>query len=160
VILWYVGGATFLVWNVFQSSGLDFRYVAAGALVPLVVDLPLGRQAYGHTLALSVAVLAAVVLATSGRGRRLARRRVIGLPIGMFSGLVLSGVWSHQRVFWWPAFGVELPHVALVASWPWAAVEELLGLAAVVWAWRRFGLADPSRRRVLLRTGRLAVVPT
>ena len=32
MILWYAAGAVFIVWNVFQSSGVDFRAVAVGAL--------------------------------------------------------------------------------------------------------------------------------
>jgi len=40
---------------------------------------------------------------------------------------------------------------------PYNAVQELLGLAAAWWAWTRFGLADPARRRELWRSGRLAI---
>lgn len=160
MILWYAGGAVFAVWNVFQSSGLDFRWVVTGAFVPLVVDLPWGQQAVGHTLLLSVVLLALVMLATLGRGRRLRRRSLIGLPIGSFAGLVLSGAWQHAEVFWWPALGVELPGAPLLPRWPVVCVLELAGLAAVVWAVRRFGLTDPVRRSTFRRTGRLALVPS
>ena len=50
------------------------------------------------------------------------------------------------------------PTAALLAPWPVVVVEEALGIAAGWWAWTRFGLADPSRRRDLWRTGRLAIV--
>jgi hypothetical protein len=36
-------------------------------------------------------------------------------------------------------------------------IEELLGLAAAWWAWSRFALADPARRRDFWRSGRLAI---
>ena len=85
-----------------------------------------------------------------------------GLPvldgaIGWFTGLVLSGAWTHKEVFWWPAFGSSLPHVALLPPWPFVAVEEVLGIAAAWWTWSRFGLADPARRAVFWRTGRLEI---
>jgi hypothetical protein len=160
VVLWYAAGAVFAVWNVFQSAGLDFRTVALGALLPLVVDLAAGHQAYGHTLLAPVAALVLVMLATSGRGRRLLRRRVIGFPIGWFCGLVLSGAFASQRVFWWPAFGGSFGHVALLPAVFVVVIEELLGLAATRWIWIRFGLRDPNRRRELLRRGRLALVAT
>ena len=158
MLFWYAAGSVFAVWNVFQSAGLDFRAVAVGALFPLVLDLPFGHQAYAHTLLAPVALLVLVMLATSGRGHRLLRRRVIGLPIGWFCGLALSGAFASQRVFWWPAFGSSFRHVALLPAVPVVVIEELLGLLAARWIWVRFGLRDPARRRALLRRGRLAEV--
>jgi hypothetical protein len=157
VILWYAAGAVFVVWNVFQSSGIDFRAVALGALLPLLLDLPFGEQAYAHTLLAAAVALVAVMALTSGRGRRLARRRWIGLAIGWFCGLVLSGAWLTKEIFWWPVFGVERPHVALVPSWPVAAVLEAIGLAAAAWIVVRFGLRDAARRGEFARRGRLEV---
>lgn len=160
MLLWFAFGAIFGVWNVFQSPGLDFRLIAAGALLPEIVDLPLGAQAYAHTLLAAIVVLLVTMLATTGRGRRLRRRRALGLAIGWFSALVLSAAWTHKEVFWWPAFGTERPDAALFAPWGVVVVEELLGAAAAWWTWTRFGLADASRRRVLLRTGRLTIIET
>jgi hypothetical protein len=156
VILWYAAGAAFVVWNVFQSPGLDFRAVAAGALLPVALDAPLARQAFAHSLLLPSVLLALVMLATAGHGRRLLRRRLLGVPIGWLCGVLLSGAWSTREVFWWPLAG-DLPEVALLPSAPVVVVEEALGLAAAAWAWVRFGLADPRRRRRFLRTGRLEV---
>ena len=52
MILWLACGSIFGVWNVFQSSGLDFRLIALGALLPLAIDAPFGAQSYAHTLLL------------------------------------------------------------------------------------------------------------
>ncbi len=158
MVLWYVAGSVFGVWNVFQSPGLDFRLVAAGALLPLVIDAPFGEMAAAHSLGGTVLLLAAVMAVTAGGGRRLLRRRIIGLPIGAFCGLVLSGAWATKDVFWWPAFGTDLPGIPLLPSVPVLAAEEVLGLLAAGWVWRRFGLADPSRRSRFVRCGRLEVV--
>ncbi|MDQ1465933.1 MAG: hypothetical protein QOH10_348 [Actinomycetota bacterium] len=160
MLLWYAAGSVFAVWNVFQSAGLDFRAVALGALLPLVVDAPIGHQAVGHTLLAPVGALLLVMVVTSGRGRRLLRRRVIGLPIGWFCGLALSGAFASQRVFWWPGFGGSFGHVGLLPAVPVVVIEELLGVVAVRWIWIRFGLRDPSRRRELLRRGRLVLIGT
>jgi hypothetical protein len=158
VFLWYGFGAIFGVWNVFQSPGLDFRLIAAGALVPELIDLPFGAQAYAHTLLAAIVVLTATMLATTGRGRRLLRRRALGLAIGWFAALVLSAAWTHKEVFWWPAFGASRPDAGLFPVWPVVVVEELLGLAAAWWTWNRFGLRDPQRRRAFVHGGRLAIV--
>jgi hypothetical protein len=157
MILWFAFGSIFAVWNVFQSPGLDFRLIALGALLPLLLDAPFGEQAYAHTLLSAVFVLVLTMLATTGRGNRLRRRRALGLPIGWFAGLVLSASWAHKEVFWWPAFGWSLPHVALLPPWPLLIVEELLGAAAAWWAWTRFGLTDPARRARFWHSGRLEI---
>ncbi len=158
MILWLAFGAIFGVWNVFQSSGLDFRLVAAGALVPEILDAPLRAQSYAHTLLAAVVVLTVTMLATSGHGQRLLRRRALGLAIGWFASLVLGASWAHKDVFWWPAFGAARPSAALLPAWPVVVVEELAGAAAAVWVWVRFGLADPERRAAFVRRGRLSVV--
>jgi hypothetical protein len=157
MLLWFAFGSIFGVWNVFQSPGLDFRLVAVGALLPLAVDAPFGAQSYAHTLCSAVVVLVLVMALTTGRGRRLRRRRLLGLPIGWFTGLVLSAAWAHKEVFWWPAFGWSRPSAPLLAPWPVVIVEELLGAAAAWWAWSRFALADPARRQRFWRTGRLEI---
>ena len=157
MVLWLVFGSIFGVWNVFQSPGLDFRLIAGGALLPLLIDAPFRSLAYAHTLLSAVVVLTLTMAITSGRGRRLKRRRALSLSIGWFTSLVLGGAWAHKEVFWWPAFGASRPRAALLAPLPWLVVEEMLGLAAAWWAWSRFGLDDPARRRGLWRSGRLAI---
>jgi hypothetical protein len=157
MVLWLTFGSIFAVWNVFQSPGLDFRLIALGSLLPLVLDAPFRSQAYAHTLLSAVVVLTATMAFTAGRGRRLRRRRALSLAIGWFTSLVLSGSWAHKEVFWWPAFGAGRPNAALLAPLPVLIVEEVLGLAAAWWVWTRFGLADPARRRDFWRTGRLAI---
>jgi hypothetical protein len=157
MILWPAFGSIFAVWNVFQSPGLDFRLIALGAVLPLLLDAPFGEQAYAHTLLSAVVVLVVTMACTAGRGNRLRRRRALGLPIGWFAGLVLSGAWAHKEVFWWPAFGWSLPSVPLLPPWPVLLVLELLGVAAAWWVWTRFGLADATRRQRFVRTGRLDI---
>ena len=114
-------------------------------------------MAYFHTLLSAVIVLTLTMALTAGRGRRLRRRRALSLAIGWFTSLVLGGAWAHKEVFWWPAFGFARTNNALLPPWPLLIIEEVLGIAAAWWAWTRFGLADPARRRDFWRTGRLAI---
>ena len=158
MVLWLVFGSIFAVWNVFQSPGLDFRLIAIGALLPLVLDALFRSMAYFHTLLSAVIVLTLTMALTAGRGRRLRRRRALSLAIGWFTSLVLGGAWAHKEVFWWPAFGLERPDAPLFPPWPVLVVEELLGLAAAWWMWTRFGLRDRERRDRFVHTGRLAIV--
>jgi hypothetical protein len=154
VFLWFVALGFLAVVIVFQSPALDYRAVIIGSVLPLV-DLIPGVPPVLHTLLAPVIVMTAVMLAT--RNRRLARRRALGVPIGMLMHLVLDGTWSTTELFWWPVFGTDLPDVPLPTLGRGAvgAVMELIGLAVLVWSWKRFGLDDPARRETFLREGRL-----
>jgi hypothetical protein len=158
VLLWFVGPSVLIVWLVFSSPAADYRFVAAGALLPLV-ELPVGEPRLLHSLTGAAAVLVVVMLAA--HGRRLVQRRLLGIPIGLLLHLVLDGTWTDDRAFWWPFRGTawstaRLPELG--RGWL-DVVLELAGAASLAWAWRRFGLADPGRRRDLVRTGRLPAAP-
>jgi len=155
VLLWFCGGAWVLVWAVFQDPAIDYRLIMVGAVLPDLVDAPFGGARLFHSLAASVVLLVLVMLATTGR--RVLRRRLLAVPIGMFLHLLLDGMWTERQVFWWPfqgGFGgaalPSLGHPALLTI-----AEELAGGAALVWCWLRFKLTEPERRAQFLRTGRL-----
>lgn len=155
MILWYAGLALVIVWNVFRDPAVDHRMVVAGAVLPDAVDLVAGHPAYAHTLVAPVAVLILVMAGT--RGRRVARRRLLALPIGMFLHLVLDGTWTRSEVLWWPFLGVTFPEDPLWPPLLLGLAEEVAGAGALWWFVRRFRLTDPAPRRKFLRSGR--VVP-
>jgi hypothetical protein len=157
MILWYTGMSVLVVAAVFRSTGIDYRLVALGALAPLAVDLPLGYQAYGHTLAFAVVLLVAVMVAPVG-GSRLRRRRMLCVPIGVFCGLVLSGAFTSGETFFWPLLDADFPRSALAPAWWGVLVEELLGLVAWWWVVGQHDLYLPGPRAEFWRTGRLREV--
>lgn len=158
MFLWFAAASLLLVALVFDSPALDYRLVALGAVLP-VLEGVIGGPWVLHTL--SVAVLALFGVMLVARGRRLAQRRWLGVPIGLFAHLVLDGTWADTEVFWWPFAGTAalgdgpLPEFG---RWPGGLLLEVLGLLAALWAWRRFELADPTRRRAFLREGRLSAI--
>lgn len=154
MFLWFVGVGFVLVVLVFRSPALDYRVVALGLVLPLL-DLVPGVPPVLHTLLGSVVLLGATMLLT--RGRRLQRRRWLGLPIGAFVHLVLDGTWTNTELFWWPAFGVDLgdPALPTLGRGALGVVMELVGLAALWWSYRRFRIDDPVRRGDLVHRGRL-----
>jgi hypothetical protein len=155
MFLWFVGMSFLVSWLVFRDHALDHRLIVVGALLPDLIDGPTGHAGVAHSLLFSAVLLGAVVLAT--RGRRRLRRTLVALPIGSFLHLFLDGIWSNREVFLWPFAGADLGDDRL----PSLAREladvplELAGAAVLVWAWHRFRLAEPERRRTLLRTGHL-----
>jgi hypothetical protein len=155
MFFWFAAMSFLAVLFVFNSPAIDYRWVMLGSVLP-VFEAVFGGPYLLHTLLGSVAMFAAVVIVT--RGRRLAARRLVGLPIGSFLHLVLDGTWSRSSLFWWPFLGTdalgkgrvpEFDHLGL------SIVLELLGIGVMVWIVRRFELTRPERRREFLRSGRV-----
>lgn len=156
MFVFYAAAAVLVVLFVFDSPAIDYRLVALGGVLPLAEDVT-GRPLLFHTLVGSVALLTLVMAVTVGR--RVLRRRLLGLPIGTFVFLVASGAWTRTDLFWWPVAGLDGIAAPPVPEYdrPVALLIglELLGVGAVVWLVRRFELTRPEHRDRLLRTGRL-----
>ena len=153
--LWFLIVAPVIVAEVFRSPMVDYRVVAFGAVLPLA-EAVLGGPRVLHTLLLAVAVLTVVMLAT--QHRRLVRRRLLGVPIGLFLHLVLDATWADETLLWWPGFGGsfgegQVPEVQRGLAV--GLVLELLAVGVGVWAVRRYELLDPANRSRLVRTGQL-----
>ena len=157
MILYFIGLTWWVVWAVFQSRGVDYRFLAVGALVPLGMDIAVGHWAFGHTLAAAAVVMIVVMVAQRSR---LGQRRWLGIPIGMLAHLLLDGVWGDQAVFWWPALGADWGNHPLVPGVTLLVVRELIGLLACVAFYKQFGLSDTVARRTFLTTGMVSRRPT
>lgn len=155
MILWFAILAPVIVAEVFRSPMVDYRVVALGALLPLV-ELALGGPNVLHTLLGAVGLLAVVMAVTPNR--RLVRRRLLGLPIGLLLHLVLDGSWTTAALFWWPAFGTgfgsdQIPEFDRPLGV--MIVLEFVAIAVGWWAFRRYELGDAENRKRLLSTGQL-----
>ena len=154
MFVWFAATSIVMVAVVFRSPAIDYRTVVAGALLPLV-DIAFGGPRLLHSVVGAVALLVVVMLATVRR--RLVRRRLLGVPIGVMCHLVLDGSFTRTRSFWWPVAGrsFESGQVPEVRHLAFSLVLELAGLAVAWWAWREFRLSDPARRERFVRDGRL-----
>lgn len=154
MLIWYLATAVAGVWAVFDSPALDYRFVMVGSVLP-VAEVALGRPGPLHSLVTAVMVLGAVMLAT--QGRRLLRRQLLGVPIGLFAHLVFSGSWADTDSFWWPltGFALSAAEPPELARGAFTVVLELAGIALGLWWMRRVGLDDAVARREFRRTGRL-----
>lgn len=161
MVLWFAIVAPVLVAEVFRSPMIDYRLVALGATLPCLEVLTGGPKVL-HTLLGAVVALTVVMAVTPNR--RLVRRRLLGVPIGLFVHLVLDASWARTGLFWWPVVGLAggdgfsfgdggLPEYdrPLVVG----LALEVLALGIGWWAWRRYELDDDATRRRLLRTGQL-----
>lgn len=171
MLLWHIGATLWLFRWIFKDPKVDVRFLILGAVLPDLIDLPIGTvffadrfstgELWFHTLVLATAYMVLVLLFTR-RGRR--RRAWMAIGIGWLFHLLLDGMWVVEEVLLWPFFGWDItpgeaPFWPLAweraMSDPWRWAKEVAGAGYLVWLWRSQGLSDPSRRRSFLETGRL-----
>lgn len=152
MFFWFIGTAILAVGYVFRDPRFDYRLLVVGALLPIVDGLFGGARAL-HSITVSIALLAVLMLATSGR--KPIRKVLLGLPIGMFLHLVFDGAWNNTDVFWWPFTGLSFDDepFPITDRGLLSVLLEAVGIALCVWIWRINGLARPERRAEFLRDG-------
>jgi hypothetical protein len=171
MLFWHLGAGLWLFRWIFRDPKVDVRFLALGAILPDLIDLPIGTlfladrfstgELWFHSLILP-SIYMGLVLASTRRGRT--RRAWMALGIGWLLHLVLDAVWVHQEVFLWPFFGFEIP-AGEAPFWPlaweralsdpWRWVKEVAGLAYLVWLWFAVGLNLAGRRSTSMSSGRL-----
>lgn len=156
VLFWFAILAPVIVAEVFRSPMIDYRIVVLGAVAPLAEAL-LGRPNLLHTLLGAVGMLTIVMVAT--QGKRLLRRKLLGLPIGLMLHLVLDFTWAEQELLWWPGFGTDFPNHQVPAFDRPLGIGltlEVVALVVGVWAARRYELTRAENRRRLFASGQLS----
>lgn len=171
MLFWHLGLTLWLFRWIFRDPKVDVRFLLLGALVPDVIDMPIGTillagrystsELWAHSL-LAAAVYMAIVLLTTRRGRR--RRAWMALGVGWLFHLLIDGMWFNEDVFLWPFLGLDLPsgrQPFWPAAWdramgdPWRWLLELAGIGYLWWLWLKLGLGRRDRRAAVVRTGRL-----
>lgn len=173
MLLWHLGMTTLIARYVFRDPQMDLRWLAVGALLPDIVDKPIGsifwndvfhsHRLFGHALVAPVAGLL-LVMAVTRRGTA-SRKAAIALVLGWFIHLLLDGVWVSPDGFLWPLFGFDFPRVtgsefgALLSdmvSNPLVWVGEAVGAIYLVYLWRARLPQEGSVRR-FIKEGRIPV---
>lgn len=175
MFFWHVGMTILIFRYVFRDERVDLRFLALGAVLPDVIDKPIGTvlfadtfrssRIFAHTLVFAALVMTAVLL-ISRRGPR--RRQWMALGVGVLLHLVLDGMWTSAETLLWPFLGWEFPPgpedywgglLGRIFDSPWVLVQEAIGLTYLAYLWRAAELADPARRRQLVETGRITTAP-
>ncbi len=161
MILWHLGIAALIVYVTLGRARVDYRFVLLGAIAPDVLDAVIGlvsgespsHRSFGHTLLAAVTVCVIVLLATKGE----TRLSWFGLGVGWMLHLVVDGMWSVPRTFFWPAFGSRFgqssSRYAFDDLWLWLA--EIAGALILAWFWVAFGLGQEGRAARWLKDGKL-----
>ena len=171
MLFWHVGATIAFVRYAFRDEAMDLRFLAIGAILPDLIDTPIGFAYWStfrsvrlasHTI-LFATILLVVVMAATRRGRP--RKRWMPLAIGVLIHLVLDGMWRSPETLWWPFLGWEFDATTFSTTWAyleWLLTDvrtwalEAVGLVYLVVLARRSDLGDPNARKALLRTGRVS----
>jgi len=125
MFFWFIGTAVAAVWSVFRDPKFAYRWVIAGALVPI------------FSLVTVVGVLTAVMLLTIGKNatKKAARKNWLALTIGLFFHLVFVGAFLSTKMFWWPVAGFSFEGyvVPLVERGFLNIPLEILGIFLLLW---------------------------
>jgi hypothetical protein len=169
-LFWHVGATVAFIRYAFRDESMDLRFLALGAILPDLIDTPVGFALWStfgsvrlaaHTLAFAALLLALVAVLTR-RGRP--RKRWVAFAVGVLLHLIFDGMWRSPETLWWPFFGWEfaLTSFASVGDYlEWLLTDlrtwgfEALGLAYLAVLARRSDLTDASARRDLFKTGRI-----
>lgn len=174
MIFWHVGTTLTIVWFVMRgNTRVDYRLVALGALLPDLIDKPIGRlllrsrfdsgRLFAHTLLVNVAFFCILFFM---RGRL--KRKAVLVPIGALLHLAEDAMWSSPRTFWWPLLGTDFPSDPVpggALSWlnplnsTEAMIQEPIGALLLVWLLAAHGMLSREGLRDFLRTGHLEPGP-
>lgn len=149
-MLWHVAASTALFRWIFRDPRVDLRFLATGALLPDLIDLPLAtalgfpgdaHRLWGHTLGVA-SLCMVLVLLTKRKGRT--RKPWMALAVGVFLHLTLDAMWSLPETLFWPflgvgfsATGVDSPGAFFASLGWWFVVGEVVGAVylLLIWAW-------------------------
>lgn len=172
MIVYHVGTALTVLWFVFRGNDrLDYRLAALGAILPDLIDKPIGRvffrdqfnsgRIFGHTLLFNVTFFCVFFFL---RGR--IKRKLVLIPAGALLHLAFDGLISNPRVLWWPLFGPKFPRSNLEGgllsyldptAHPEIWIQEAIGLLLLVWLLAAHRKLSANGIGDFLRTGRLSV---
>jgi membrane-bound metal-dependent hydrolase YbcI (DUF457 family) len=172
MFFWHAGATIAVARYTFRDDRMDLRMLLVGALLPDLIDTPIGLVLFGrlgsvrlftHGLLLAATVMVAVVLGTR-RGRP--RKLWMPLAIGLLFHIVFDALWLDPETLWWPFFGSSFTPAgpetagayvtAILTDWKvWLA--EVVGLAYLVYLWSAARLSDGEVRRQFFADGRVNV---
>ncbi len=145
-------------WFAALTRYIDVRLLFIGALLPDIIDKPLGiyilkiqnGRIYAHTL------LFLMIIGAAGYFLYRSRRQIwlLTLAAGTLAHLVLDQMWQTPATLFWPLMGLSFPRLDLgdyiintlkeIFSNRFIFISELIGLMIIIW----FGVWLISRHKL------------
>lgn len=138
------------------SQAIDYRLVAFGALLPDIIDKPLGwvlfrddynGHTFGHTLLFALAIILPGLYLMSRRRDP----RLLTVGVAVLTHLLADPVAHAPNNLFWPLLGLEFSHATLLGPWGTVTTE---AAAALIWLLVAMSLYRRGRLRLLVYEGR------
>ena len=152
---------TGISWLGSLSSYIDIRFLIIGALLPDIIDKPVGQYIFRETFAngriYAHTLLFLIVISAAGFYLYKRRRQVwlLTLSAGTFMHLLLDRMWQAPATLFWPLMGFSFKKGEItdwagnmlqrLISEPSVYIPEAIGLAIIMW----FGLAVVFRKKTV-----------
>lgn len=113
----------------FFQKGFDFRFALIGAMLPDLIDKPLGllllkdQLSYGRIYAHTLLFFLLLLIPGLWFYRKKGRSWLLVLALGSFGHLILDDIWNAPVTLFWPLLGWQFPKIDL----------DLMGLAVYIW---------------------------
>jgi LexA-binding, inner membrane-associated putative hydrolase len=94
---------------------IDFKYLAIGALLPDLIDKPLGWIIFpslllgGRTICHTFVFSFALLYIGLSMYEKISDRRIVSLAAGSFFHLMEDQMWQEPRILFWPLLGWGFP---------------------------------------------------
>lgn len=151
------------------KTQIDYRFVLIGAILPDIIDKPIGAfffrnvfhnsRIFAHTLMFSgLLILLGLFFIKIGK-----KNNILILGIASFIHLILDSMWLYPKILFWPYFGLKFP-VRPEGSWvkndfirlvsdPGYYMPEVIGF--IIIAYYFIKLIKNKKLKVFLKYGKL-----
>lgn len=98
-----------------KELNIDYRFVLVGAVLPDLIDKPIGmfflRNVFHNSRLFAHAIIFAVILTAIGiyRNYKYKKNGILMLGIGSFIHQILDSMWHFPKIALWPFLGLKFP---------------------------------------------------
>ncbi len=91
------------------GENIDIRFLLIGAILPDIIDKPLGLFNIGSGRSISHTLLFLLIFTVAGLILYIARKwkRILVLAAGILAHLILDSMWQNPHTLFWPFYGAQ-----------------------------------------------------
>jgi inner membrane protein len=93
------------------GKNIDIRFLLVGAILPDIIDKPLGLFNIGSGRSISHTLLFLLIFTLCGLILYISRKwkRLLVLAAGILAHLILDSMWQNPHILFWPLYGSQFP---------------------------------------------------
>lgn len=115
-----------------NRKAIDYRFILLGALLPDLIDKPVGFTYFSNLRVFSHSLLFLLIIIAAGIFLYRFRKQLwlLCLAFGVFWHLILDQMWLNTHTLFWPLLGLPFERLD-VSNWMYVILQELRNEPAV-----------------------------